>query len=145
MVTDIICEAVEIEREFICESLPVKLIGMNSDMMSEYIDFCADRLLISLGCSKHYNTVNPFNWMEQISLQYDLSHLRPVFFPAQDTCSVENVLSFMPPQTDLLITICMFRGKTNFFERRVGEYQKSSVMAKLKDGDVHEFKTDCDF
>lgn len=69
-VTDIICEAVEIEREFICESLPVKLIGMNSDMMSEYIDFCADRLLVSLGCSKHYNTTNPFNWMEQISLQY---------------------------------------------------------------------------
>eukprot|EP00892_Ulva_mutabilis_P008532 jgi/Ulvmu1/6050/UM027_0028.1 len=105
VVTEIICEAVEIEREFICESLPVKLIGMNSDLMSEYIDFCADRLLLALGCSKHYNTVNPFNWMEQISLQ----------------------------------------GKTNFFERRVGEYQKSSVMAKLKDGDVHEFKTDCEF
>lgn len=44
-----------------------------------------------------------------------------------------------------IITECMFRGKTNFFERRVGEYQKSSVMAKLKNGDVHEFKTDCDF
>ena len=73
-VTDIICEAVEIEREFICESLPVKLIGMNSDMMSEYIDFCADRLLVSLGCSKHYNTTNPFNWMEQISLQYVFSN-----------------------------------------------------------------------
>jgi hypothetical protein len=62
-------EAVDIEREFICESLPVKLIGMNSELMAEYIEFCADRLLVALGESKIYNVANPFSWMEQISLQ----------------------------------------------------------------------------
>lgn len=82
--TDIICEAVEIEREFICESLPVKLIGMNSELMSEYIDFCADRLLLALGCDKHYNTANPFNWMEQISLQCVAVDCAVSFITVQD-------------------------------------------------------------
>jgi ribonucleoside-diphosphate reductase beta chain len=84
----IICEAVEIEKEFITDALPVSLIGMNAGMMAEYIEFVADRLLNSLGNPKVYNTANPFDWMEMISLQ----------------------------------------GKTNFFEKRVGEYQKSGVM-----------------
>ena len=66
---DIIIEAVSIEKEFICESLPVDLIGMNSKLMSEYIEFCADRLLVALGNEKHFNTKNPFDWMEIISLQ----------------------------------------------------------------------------
>lgn len=68
-------------------ALPVSLIGMNAELMSQYIEFCADRLLVALGCSKHYKSVNPFEWMEMISLQ----------------------------------------GKTNFFEKRVGEYAKSGV------------------
>lgn len=86
-VRKIITDAVEIEKEFVCEALPVKLIGMNSDLMSQYIEFCADRLLIELGLSKEYNATNPFDFMEMISLQ----------------------------------------GKTNFFEKRVAEYQKSGV------------------
>ncbi len=84
----IIKDAVEIEKEFVSDALPVNLIGMNCDMMCEYIEFVADRLLISLGCDKVYNAENPFPWMEMISLQ----------------------------------------GKTNFFEKRVGDYQKAGVM-----------------
>jgi ribonucleotide reductase beta subunit family protein with ferritin-like domain len=87
----IVTEAVEIEKEFVSDSLPVGLIGMNDRLMKEYIDFVADRLLVELGCGKVYNTPNPFDWMELISLQ----------------------------------------GKTNFFERRVGEYQKAGVMASI--------------
>jgi ribonucleotide reductase beta subunit family protein with ferritin-like domain len=79
---EIIKEAVEIETEFICEALPCKLIGMNSQMMTQYIQFVADRLCVQLGYKKIYNTTNPFAFMELISLQ----------------------------------------GKTNFFEKRVGEY-----------------------
>lgn len=100
----IIADAVECEKEFICESLPVNLIGMNDVLMAQYIEFCADRLLHELGVPKLYNTPNPFDWMEMISLQ----------------------------------------GKTNFFERRVGEYQKSGVMASLEDGG-NEFSLDEDF
>ncbi len=88
-VTQIIIDAVEIEKQFVTDALPVKLIGMNADLMCQYIEFVADRLLVSLGCSKHYNTSNPFDFMELISLQ----------------------------------------NKTNFFEKRVAEYQKSGVMA----------------
>jgi len=86
-IQDIICMAVEIEKEFVSDALPVELIGMNSGMMCTYIEFCADRLLQSLGAPKVYNAANPFEWMEMISLQ----------------------------------------GKTNFFEKRVGEYSKSGV------------------
>ncbi|MFN5306053.1 MAG: ribonucleoside-diphosphate reductase small subunit [Bacteroidota bacterium] len=88
-VTQIITDAVEIEKQFVTDALPVKLIGMNADLMCQYIEFVADRLLVSLGCTKHYNTSNPFDFMELISLQ----------------------------------------NKTNFFEKRVAEYQKSGVMA----------------
>jgi len=84
----IIAEAVEIEKEFVSDALPVRLIGMNADLMCQYIEFVADRLLLALGSTKLYNAQNPFDFMELISLQ----------------------------------------GKTNFFERRVGEYQKSGVM-----------------
>jgi ribonucleotide reductase beta subunit family protein with ferritin-like domain len=66
---EIICEAVSIEQEFCTDALPVDLIGMNSRLMSQYIQFVADRLLVALGCSKTYNVVNPFEFMEQISLQ----------------------------------------------------------------------------
>ncbi len=65
---EIIREAVEIEKEFICEALPCRLIGMNSELMSQYIEFVADRLLLQLGYDKIYNTTNPFPWMELISL-----------------------------------------------------------------------------
>ncbi len=88
-VQHIIRHAVEIEKEFVVNALSVKLIGMNADLMCQYIEFVADRLLVSLGCSKIYSSANPFDFMELISLQ----------------------------------------GKTNFFERRVSEYQKSGVMA----------------
>ena len=81
-VVEIVKEAVEIEREFICEALPCKLISMNSKLMSQYIEFVADRLLIQLGCDKIYDVTCPFDFMEQISIE----------------------------------------GKTNFFEKRVGEY-----------------------
>jgi ribonucleoside-diphosphate reductase beta chain len=65
----ILVDAVNIEKEFVTDSLPVKLIGMNSDMMCQYIEFVADRLLISLGELPHYNTINPFDWMINIALE----------------------------------------------------------------------------
>ncbi len=102
LVSDIILEAVEYEKEFVKDALPVSLIGMNGDMMSQYIEFVADRLLNSLGLEKHFNTANPFPWMDLISLQ----------------------------------------GKTNFFEKRVGDYQKSGVMS---DRDKQVFSLDEDF
>jgi ribonucleoside-diphosphate reductase beta chain len=68
-VTEIIRDAVEIEKEFVVDALPVRLIGMNATLMCQYIEFCADRLLISLGCAKTYNATNPFDFMELISLQ----------------------------------------------------------------------------
>lgn len=89
-VIDIITDAVTIEKEFVTDSLPVSLIGMNANLMCQYIEFVADRLLISLGCPKVYNATNPFDFMEMISLQ----------------------------------------GKTNFFEKRVAEYQKAGVMSE---------------
>jgi ribonucleoside-diphosphate reductase beta chain len=88
-VKNIIEEAVEIEKQFILEALPVKLIGMNSELMAQYIEFVADRLLIELGNEKIFNVTNPFDFMEMISIE----------------------------------------GKTNFFEKRVGEYQKAGVLA----------------
>ncbi len=102
-VQDIIKDAVEIEKEFVTDALPVKLIGMNSDLMCQYIEFVADRLLGELGCPKIYNSTNPFDFMEMISLQ----------------------------------------GKTNFFEKRVGEYQKAGVMDSEKD--KAKFSLDEDF
>lgn len=66
---EIIGNAVTIECEFVRDALPVELIGMNSKMMVQYIEFCADRLLIALGCEKKYKATNPFDWMESISLQ----------------------------------------------------------------------------
>lgn len=101
-VSAIIQNAVEIEKEFVSDALPVRLIGMNADMMCTYIEFVADRLLVALGCPKAYNAINPFDFMELISLQ----------------------------------------GKTNFFEKRVAEYQKSGVMGKKED---NVFKLDEDF
>lgn len=83
---EIIQEAVEIEKEFICEALPCRLIGMNQTLMSQYIEFVADRLSMQMGADKIYNSANPFDWMEMISIE----------------------------------------GKTNFFEKRVGEYALAS-------------------
>jgi ribonucleoside-diphosphate reductase beta chain len=101
-IQDIIVNAVEIEKEFIIDALPVKLIGMNSDLMAQYIEFVADRLLMELGNDKVYNVTNPFDFMEMISLQ----------------------------------------GKTNFFEKRVGEYQKAGVMSGKES---QSFTLDADF
>ena len=67
-ILEIVTNAVEIEKKFVTESLPVELIGMNSTLMQQYIEFCADRLLYSLGVAKHYKVENPFEWMEMISL-----------------------------------------------------------------------------
>ena len=101
-VAEIIKDAVEIEKEFVTDALPVKLIGMNSDLMTQYIEFVADRLLVELGNEKIYNVSNPFDFMEMISIQ----------------------------------------GKTNFFEKRVGEYQKAGV---LSGKDNQTFSLDEDF
>lgn len=101
-VESIITDAVEYEKEFVSDALPVSLIGMNSEMMCQYIEFVADRLLVALGYDKVYNATNPFPWMEMISLQ----------------------------------------GKTNFFEKRVAEYQKAGVTAGKED---HTFSIDEDF
>lgn len=98
----IITDAVEIEKEFVSDAIPVRLIGMNAELMCQYIEFCADRLLETLGNEKEYNAENPFPWMEMISLQ----------------------------------------GKTNFFEKRVGDYQKAGVTA---DRDQQVFSLDEDF
>jgi len=68
-ILDIITNAVEIEKEFVCDALPVRLIGMNADLMSQYIEFVADRLLVELGCPRYYNSENPFDFMEYISMQ----------------------------------------------------------------------------
>ena len=102
VVKGIILDAVEIEKEFVTDALPVKLIGMNADLMCQYIEFVADRLLLELGCSKVFEATNPFNFMELISLQ----------------------------------------GKTNFFEKRVGDYQKAGVTSSKED---NVFKIDEDF
>ncbi len=103
-VREIIVDAVEIEKEFILDALPVKLIGMNSDLMAQYIEFVADRLLMELGNEKVYNASNPFDFMEMISLQ----------------------------------------GKTNFFEKRVAEYQKAGV-ANTSSSEDAKFSLDEDF
>jgi len=99
----IITDAVAIEKEFVTDALPVNLIGMNAKLMQQYIEFVADRLLVELGNEKVYNAMNPFDFMEMISLQ----------------------------------------GKTNFFEKRVGEYQKAGVLTKDKEG--AKFSLDADF
>ena len=99
----IIADAVTIEKEFVTDALPVRLIGMNAELMCQYIEFVADRLLLELNCSKIYHASNPFDFMEMISLQ----------------------------------------GKTNFFEKRVGEYQKAGVLNTENDND--KFSLDQDF
>merc|ERR1712020_351820 len=101
-VVQIVSEAVEIEIEFLTDALPVKLIGMNCDLMSTYIKFVADRLLSELSCQKIFNVENPFDFMENISLE----------------------------------------GKTNFFEKRVGDYQKAGVMSTREE---MKFTLDADF
>jgi len=106
VVHDMIRGAVAVERKFICEALSCDLIGMNSELMTRYIEFVADRLLTALGHTKLFGSTNPFDWMELISLQ----------------------------------------GKTNFFEKRVGEYQKAGVMASTGTQDESKgFSLDADF
>ncbi len=104
-ITEIIVDALNIEREFITESLPVSLIGMNAKLMTQYLEFVTDRLLVELRCDKVYNATNPFDFMDMISLQ----------------------------------------GKTNFFEKRVSEYQKAGVLNKEKDTDSQKISFDADF
>jgi ribonucleoside-diphosphate reductase subunit M2 len=94
-VIEIIKESVEIEKEFICEALPCRLVSMNSKLMSQYIEFVADRLIVQIGHEKIYNASNPFDFMEMISIE----------------------------------------GKTNFFEKRVGEY---ALATKTKDSTVFD-------
>jgi len=101
-VHEVVADAVEAETRFVTSSLPVSLIGMNSELMAEYVRFCADRLLVALGVPKLYDSKNPFDWMTMISLQ----------------------------------------GKTNFFEKRVGEYSKANVGMKAED---RLFSMDADF
>ena len=101
-VQEIIREAVEIEKEFITEALSCELIGMNASLMSQYIEYVADRLLQMFGVGKVYNASNPFDWMEMISVQ----------------------------------------GKTNFFEKRVGEY---SNKANPGIEEEQEFNMEADF
>ncbi|MFV8336322.1 ribonucleotide-diphosphate reductase subunit beta [Flavobacterium sp. RSP29] len=102
-IRSIIVDALNIEREFITESLPVSLIGMNAVLMTQYLEFVADRLLVELGCEREYNTSNPFDFMDMISLQ----------------------------------------GKTNFFEKKVAEYQKAGVMNT--DEGAQKISFDADF
>jgi ribonucleoside-diphosphate reductase beta chain len=102
----IIIDALTIEREFITESLPVSLIGMNSKLMTQYLEFVTDRLLVELDCEREYNTPNPFDFMDMISLQ----------------------------------------GKTNFFEKKVAEYQKAGVMSSGNGAvEAHKITFDADF
>ena len=103
-IRSIIVDALNIEREFITESLPASLIGMNSNLMTQYLEFVTDRLLVELGCEKEFNTKNPFDFMDMISLQ----------------------------------------GKTNFFEKRVAEYQKAGV-ANTTDKEANKISFDADF
>lgn len=100
-IESIITDAVAIEKEFVTDAIPVNLIGMNAELMCQYIEFVADRLLVSLGNPKVYNVENPFPWMDMISLQ----------------------------------------GKTNFFEKRVGDYQKAGVMTE-KENQVFTLEAD---
>ncbi len=102
-ITEILTDALNIERKFITESLPVSLIGMNAVLMTQYLEFVTDRLLVELGCERVYNSSNPFDFMDMISLQ----------------------------------------GKTNFFEKRVAEYQKSGVMNT--DSEAQKISFDADF
>lgn len=104
-IKEIICGALEIEKEFITEALPVRLIGMNSDLMSQYLEFVTDRLLVALGVPKVYNSENPFDFMQNIALQ----------------------------------------GKTNFFEKRVAEYQKAGVNKTNESEDLNSAFGDLDF
>jgi len=101
-IKEILLDALNIEREFITESLPISLIGMNDKLMSQYLEFVTDRLLSELDCEKEFNTTNPFDFMDMISLQ----------------------------------------GKTNFFEKRVSEYQKAGVLNKEEDKDKFSFDAD---
>jgi ribonucleoside-diphosphate reductase beta chain len=101
-VTKIITDAVEIEKEFVTDAIPVKLIGMNADLMKQYIEFVADRLLAELGCDRVYNSSNPFDFMDMISIQ----------------------------------------GKTNFFEKRVAEYQKAGVLNNTETGQSFSLNED---
>ncbi|NCT09962.1 MAG: ribonucleoside-diphosphate reductase [Flavobacteriia bacterium] len=100
-IKEIILDALTIEREFITESLPVSLIGMNAKLMTQYLEYVTDRLLIEFGCDRVYDSTNPFDFMEMISLE----------------------------------------GKTNFFEKRVSEYQKAGV----KSGGTGSISFDSDF
>ncbi len=100
-IKEIIVDALDIEREFVTESLPVSLIGMNAKLMTQYLEYVTDRLLQEFGCDKVYDATNPFDFMEMISLE----------------------------------------GKTNFFEKRVSEYQKAGV----KSGGTGSISFDSDF
>jgi ribonucleoside-diphosphate reductase beta chain len=104
-IREILVDALNIERTFITESLPASLIGMNAKLMTQYLEFVTDRLLVELQCEKEFNVSNPFDFMDMISLQ----------------------------------------GKTNFFEKRVSEYQKAGVLNKDQDVNAQNISFDADF
>ena len=105
VVERIITEAVEIEKRYFFDALPVALLGMNADLMNQYVEFVADRLLVAFGNKKFYKVENPFDFMENISLA----------------------------------------GKTNFFEKRVSDYQKAGVMAAAEKSEAGAFNFEADF
>lgn len=134
-IVSIIKDAVAIEQEFLTDALPVAMIGMNCDLMKTYIEFVADRLLIELGCQKV--CMYPLMCGSQMSLHFILMASRNLGFNSNDMFQVynsENPFDFMEHIS--------LEGKTNFFEKKVGEYQKWGVMAKKED---NVFTLDADF
>jgi ribonucleoside-diphosphate reductase subunit M2 len=95
-VYEVIKEAVDIEKEFICDALPCKLIGMNAELMSQYIEFVADRLVVQIGYDKIYNTANPFQFMELISLESKVSFFerRNDAYALADKTIDDNIFEF---------------------------------------------------
>lgn len=160
----IIGEAVTYEKEFVCEALPVSLIGMNQNLMGQYVEFCADRLLVALGAPKMFNATNPFDWMELVRALTLASNPGPQPWP--------QTLPLTLPLNQISL-----QGKTNFFvqqrasntssyvaippaqpntrvawqERRVSEYQKAGVMSSVANNstndimNTNEFSLEADF
>ena len=161
-VHNIVREAVELEHEFCCSALPVSLVGMNAALMGQYIEYVADRLCVELQCERLYNTPNPFDWMEMISLQ--VCSLRNPMIKLDGggnsglaCCLYAGILAARLGMAFRLSSILDFKvcsdtvqGKTNFFERRVGEYQRAGVMANCQSSSAERyegfvFRTDVDF
>ena len=157
----IVGEAVVLEKEFVCEALPVSLIGMNATLMSQYIEFCADRLLVALDAAKLYHAANPFDWMGERGRRLQPSSPIPPHPDNATPClhrahfvARENVRALVEPPLErysytLTASPVRFR---NFFERRVSEYQKAGVMSSVANNNssndimnTNEFSLEADF